>query len=996
MKVFHQVFLSVVLTLSSLGQVAQGAIDPGRAYFERGQFELAVQAWAEALSKTSPEKKPEQYIDTSIYLAAAYQALGHVNKACDILESLLPLAENDPERKAKVLMHLGNVYLAMRDFQDREMSCNMRDKITNRRPVTQKEIMGKALYYIQQAENTIILIDSQKIRYPVLWANILNSKGNVLTAQKQYADALKIYEESVELADKGSDKLLSAMASINIFEAVVQNGDYEKIEVKVKSELELETILHRIQESLDSYDKVFALIRISQLMLRSLESKLEFMSQKARYTDEREREWSWRKLSPHVYKYAHSALIKAREIAINQGNYVAMAYAELYFTQLPLMHENYLKQRYIFAKEYNNSKIANIAKTRLEELTTKLKKERYYKNNINLMQKAIRYVQSYPSILMQKASSYVQSYPSISTTGRQIKHADGFVSSTRYNVYSPSFFEQDTVSKKECEQSCQNSPFPFSKHLSKKCRGTCQLLSPLYLKNYHPELLFRLERQLGILWGKQRELQKAIDSYKRAIEHLQFFRESRNISQSFFNMAEKASIELVDLLLQQAAKAPKESIRKQDLLRDAIDKIESFKKVELQNYFQDVCITEGLQNTINLDHLPDNVAVFYPLLLDDRVELLVISNNGIQQKHPSPEDKISVGELKVKVDSFLKTDLKEGRSSNFKPKNAQYIYNGIIKPIIDLAQQVDTLIVVPDATLRTIPFAALHDGNKFLVQEKFSLVVTPSIKLTVYGKMQRDNVWALLNGSKTFWTLNGSKIKKVALPLECVPMELCQVSYLLKDNTFIKDEEFAFRDTSTCALKNSPACLLGSNKISLLLDEDFILSNVKERLDNTPYSIVHFATHGVFESGNETFLRTYDDKIRMSELKTLIRDVEKKFGYQPIELLTLSACQTATGDKRAVLGLAGAAIQTGVPSVLATLWNVTDPATAQLISEFYRQLRKKPDFSKAKALQEAQKRLLNRVETKIGKDKKEEKGVEYHPYKRPYFWAPFLLIGNWL
>ena len=122
----------------------------------------------------------------------------------------------------------------------------------------------------------------------------------------------------------------------------------------------------------------------------------------------------------------------------------------------------------------------------------------------------------------------------------------------------------------------------------------------------------------------------------------------------------------------------------------------------------------------------------------------------------------------------------------------------------------------------------------------------------------------------------------------------------------------------------------------------------------------------------------------MSELKTLIREVEKKFEYQPIELLTLSACQTGAGDKRAALGLAGTAFQTGVSSVLATLWNVADPATTQLISEFYRQLRKKPNSSKAKALQEAQKRLLY-------SEKPED---EYK--KHPYYWASFLLIGNWL
>lgn len=97
-----------------------------------------------------------------------------------------------------------------------------------------------------------------------------------------------------------------------------------------------------------------------------------------------------------------------------------------------------------------------------------------------------------------------------------------------------------------------------------------------------------------------------------------------------------------------------------------------------------------------------------------------------------------------------------------------------------------------------------------------------------------------------------------------------------------------------------------------------------------------------------------------------------------MELLTLSACQTAAGDDRAALGLAGVAVKAGARSALATLWFINDQATALLITEFYHQLRD-PDLSKAKALQRAQLILLN--------DRR---------YQHPGYWSPFLLIGNWL
>jgi CHAT domain-containing protein len=103
-----------------------------------------------------------------------------------------------------------------------------------------------------------------------------------------------------------------------------------------------------------------------------------------------------------------------------------------------------------------------------------------------------------------------------------------------------------------------------------------------------------------------------------------------------------------------------------------------------------------------------------------------------------------------------------------------------------------------------------------------------------------------------------------------------------------------------------------------------------------------------------------------------------KFRDQPLELLSLSACQTAAGDDRAALGLAGVAIKAGARSALATLWFVNDEASSALVTEFYRQL-KNPSLSKAQALRQAQMTLLDNPE-----------------YQHPIFWSPFLLLNNWL
>ncbi|MGH8559001.1 MAG: CHAT domain-containing protein, partial [Methylococcales bacterium] len=124
------------------------------------------------------------------------------------------------------------------------------------------------------------------------------------------------------------------------------------------------------------------------------------------------------------------------------------------------------------------------------------------------------------------------------------------------------------------------------------------------------------------------------------------------------------------------------------------------------------------------------------------------------------------------------------------------------------------------------------------------------------------------------------------------------------------------------------------------------------------------------------FVLTSDGKISLDALGNMMG--VSRYRNEPVELLTLSACQTAAGDDRAALGLAGVAVKAGARSALASLWFINDPASADLVTEFYRQL-KKPGTSKAKALQQAQWLLLN-----------DER------YEHPGYWAPFLMIGNWL
>lgn len=153
---------------------------------------------------------------------------------------------------------------------------------------------------------------------------------------------------------------------------------------------------------------------------------------------------------------------------------------------------------------------------------------------------------------------------------------------------------------------------------------------------------------------------------------------------------------------------------------------------------------------------------------------------------------------------------------------------------------------------------------------------------------------------------------------------------------------------------------------------------LQEQIERSAVSIVHLATHGQFSSdAQKTFILAWDKPVTVDELGTLLRTTDET-RPQPIELLVLSACETAAGDDRAALGLAGVAVQAGARSTLASLWSLNDQSAARLIRQFYRELLN-PDLSKTEALRQAQLTLLHDPD-----------------YRHPLYWAPYVLIGNWL
>ncbi len=451
-----------------------------------------------------------------------------------------------------------------------------------------------------------------------------------------------------------------------------------------------------------------------------------------------------------------------------------------------------------------------------------------------------------------------------------------------------------------------------------------------------PESLYRWEWQTGRLLRKIGTIDDAIGAYRRAVRTLQSIRPELSVSYgapqtSFREGMGPVYFELVDLLLQRAA-----SLQDRDqvgpYLIEARETIELFKAAELRDYFRDDCVDTALSKITTLDVVAQTAVVIYPILLADRTELLVSLPSGLKRVS------VPVGAATLTEEvRQLRRRLEKRTTREYLP-HAQKLYDWLIRPLeADLAASpIDTLVFVPDGALRTIPMTALHDGKQFLIA-KYAVGITPSLNLSDPRPLKRENMKVLAVGVTE--AVQGFP----ALPNVAAELQQMQT-------------------------------LLGSQN---LVNREFLAANLEKKLKDEEFTIVHVASHGEFGNDVEnTFLLTFDDKLSLDRLNQMVGVF--RFRDDPLELLTLSACDTAAGDDRAALGLAGMAIKAGARSALATLWNINDEATVGLVLDFYREV-KNPAISRAVALQRAQLKL-----------------IENPRYEHPGYWSAFLMINNWL
>jgi len=463
------------------------------------------------------------------------------------------------------------------------------------------------------------------------------------------------------------------------------------------------------------------------------------------------------------------------------------------------------------------------------------------------------------------------------------------------------------------------------------------------------------EWQVGRILQEQAQPAAAIQAYEKSVATLETIRDdilvaNRDVQFDFRDTIEPLYRQLVSLRLDQGKPSvllPAPTDNQLDGLSQVLTTLDSLKLAELQNYFGNDCVLSARSVDLvapqQLLTQGDRAAVLSTVMLDERAAVILTLPDGSRQYEWIP---LTRAQLTERVN-----DYRRGLEIDFRrydPLPAQALYDWLVRPFETAlaAAQVETLVFVQDDILRSVPMSALHDGNQFLIQ-RYAIAYTPSLQLTSLNPLESRGLRALAVGLTTTSPVDSDA--GFFAPLSNVDAEILAIKTELPDSVTLTGTEFR-------------------------------LQNLEQALESDDFPILHIATHGIFGTeSDDTFLVTGDipnNKLTLTGLDRLLRRVKPE---RPVQLLVLTACTTAVGDDRAALGLAGIAAQAGVRSVLASLWFVNDAATSELMGSFYTGL-KTPHIGKAKALQQAQIKLI-------------DAGGEF---SRPAYWAPFVLIGNWL
>ena len=501
--------------------------------------------------------------------------------------------------------------------------------------------------------------------------------------------------------------------------------------------------------------------------------------------------------------------------------------------------------------------------------------------------------------------------------------------------------------------------------------------------------------QTGRIFKTMGQKHAAIAAYEQAVAHLDNIRgdiaiANRELQLDFRDTVESVYRQLTELKLTDTPMTLP-SMPIQDNLLAVLETLDKLRLTELQNYLGDECELTVVESPIT--QIDERTAVLSSIIFADRTAIIATIPDG-QGEFNSVVHWIPLDQTKMvnRVNEFRRhLERRSDRQNQFK-RDARQFYDWLIRPFTKelTAAQINTLVFLQDGILRSLPMSVLLDGDHFLV-EHYALANASSLALTRPTPLNSSELRVLAFGL----TEAATTTEFTSFPaLHAVAAELEGIEATVPRSQGFLNQDFS-RDRLQQELnRNAYSALHLATHAQFGFDaaDTFLVTGNRVTTDNVDSvsnwgadnaSIVPSASRSTLSAasdhvGNAVPADGFNETLAMSDLYRILRQTQQN--RSPLALLTLTACETAVGSDRDALGIAGIALQAGAQSAVASLWQVDDAATAQIITDFYRALGE--GMSRATALQTAQKNWLTT-----------------HPsgsYRHPGYWAAFILIGNWL
>ncbi|KYC40229.1 hypothetical protein WA1_27215 [Scytonema hofmannii PCC 7110] len=906
----------------------------GRISYDRGQFDDARDCWRRAVTAYREQGNETETINNQINQAQAEQALGFYPKACNTLLQIFsdkdcttlrekPQELGDNKQNSQQLKE-ENKQKQQREFFDSlaEKSTDSSAKLIGLRS------LGNVLRGLGELDlsNYVLLLSLQKVKPEEVMATWLDV-GNIRRA---------LSNKEQDLYSRSGDRqhivctIVDAYAAIDAYEYAIKKADLKSaLQIAIQTRLNRlsflsdlkdwrqkinqESKVKNIQESQDKdvFNRVFrrntlSLVNQQRNCWKNLlipELKLQFDSNIP----------ATRLLSPtELYNWLSQQLSEQNPIIQSQEIDDLRQQIE----KLPRSHTT-LYTRLNFAKNW----------MRLQNLT-----EEQYQKLEKFLNETIDEAQGKPD--------------------KQLRNL-------RAESYALGYLGKLYESRKQWDLARTKTQKALLIAQSIPAQEIAYLWQWQLGRIYKPESTQSRQVKANEIQNNLKNIKEAREAYKGAFETLQFLRRelasgNPDAQLSFLEEIETVYREYVDLLL--SKQNPE-----QTHLSQARTVITSLQAVELENFLRLACPENNLQTIDNvLDKKAKDTAFVYPLVLEDRIEVIL--------KVPNVKQLLSFKKYveRKKVEYLvtqLQLDLEEEYTFEAVRQEAKQLYDWLMKDVDEYIDKnyknIKTLVFALDTNLRNIPLAALvsnynnEASNKeveYLI-DKYAIALAPRLDIPYPDVLQ------------------GKKLKILAAGLDKPDQKV---------NELRKFSTLRYANEELDVLNN----LEKSNSrlsVTKLSNDKFKTKEFQNEINTFAFQIFHLATHGEFSSSPEnTFILAYDQIISIKELGDVFR-TQLQSQLEPIELLVLSACETAAGDKRATLGISGVGVRAGARSAIASLWTLDDEISVDFTKIFYRQFIDPKVKTKAQALQQAQKVL------------KELPGREH-----PRYWASYILLGNWL